>query len=755
MKKVLALILAVIMLSSVAVVAASADYYFDFYEEPNWEAITNSLGMNIYIGGEMETSPIVNGSVLAGEYSYSRYSELDDVYNHDCGEIQSGVTEYFAHDADYVYYAVQFVQSNDNRAFQWQFRPFNSFDVYNDASDYTQFYYSRIMWQARYKSDDEGYWTEYSGEYAPTIHYDCVRTPEIYNELICESSKTYSGFKTYEVAISKAYLAEINGCDTDDIYVVPYFTYFHSAAGVGHVYTDEDINTLYANGATVVFDNGVGELGYRFIVLGEEPDNGATGGNAPTISVGGNATVNITTSGDSTRFKFVPEKSGTYKFYSEAISGYDCDPKVQLFDNNGNLLDSDDDGGDAYHQFALTYDFIAGEIYYFDAGCWSSDTGRYLVCLEIVHAEEYPSISVGETVIADITLPGNSALFEFVPQESGYYVFYSEGNNDTWGAVLNTSFSAQNANDDGGEGFNFRFAYYYWAGDTYYLQAKFNNGSTGSFYVTLERYDSTGGGDEIGGGEGSNNNDTHSSTTTTTTTTVPVTNPSKPSGGNTDKVPLTPKLSMTTLYLVPGAEYTLEVLNGDGVYQWSSSDPCVLIMGLDGDCSFIADGYGTSVITATSLTTGEVLACTVYVSDYAINFEWFERDEENKTLTLELDYDQSRFCFADVIVAFGDIDYVITTDKAGKKPIDPEAAISLKKGSNVYYIHVTTGDGESTVYKATIVRPGTEASKDDKDDKDDKKSKKGGCFSSISASSLLILPTLAGGVLLAKKRKED
>ncbi|MBO7250239.1 MAG: hypothetical protein J6V42_03090 [Clostridia bacterium] len=860
MKKVLALILAVIMLSSVAVTMVSA-----YGEDVNWEAITNSLGMNIYIGDEMETAPIVNGSVLAGEYSYSRYNEPDEIYNYAGGEIQSGVTEYFAHDADYIYYAAEFVQASDNRAFQWQFKPFNSFDIYRPNDDMTKYYYTRISWQARYKVDEEGFWTDYAGSYQPYINDSCVRVPTAVDEtseLYCVAGKdTTTNVKTYEVRLAKSYIAEVNDCEVADVRVIPYFTYFHSAAAVGHIYTEDELLAI-SDVDYSVFLPVPNELGYRFIVLGEEPDNSTIRvGDSATVSidvsgekhyfefvpevsgtyrfyseaiygydcdpkvylldynrygivsdddsrgdgqflleyyfeagetyyfevgcygsglgryrvyleevvddtpeatqiyVGDSFCVDVATSGDSTRFMFVPETSGTYKFYSAAISEYDCDPKVSLLDNNGHEIASDDDGGEAYHQFCLVYDFVAGETYYFDAGCWSSDTGRYYVYLEDDASEafECPTIYAGETVVVSIDSYGTYQYFRFEPTESGYYSFYSFGDSDTWAGLLDSDFEVLITDDDSGENTNFKITYYFDAYNTYYFQACFLGGNTGSFYATLERDSSMGGGDDIGGGEVSNNNDTHSSTTTTTTTnTVLRPIPSKPSGGNGDKVTLTPKLSMTTLYLVPGSEYTLEVLNGDGVYQWSSSDPCVLIMGLDGDCSFIADGYGTSVITATSLTTGEVLECTVYVVDSAINFEWFERDEENKTLTLELDKYQTRFCFADVIVAFGDIDYVITTDKAGKKPIDPNEAIKLKKGNNVYYVHVTTGDGENVVYKATIVSPGSEASKDDDDDDDDRKSKKkGGCFSSISASALLVLPTLAGGVILAKKRKED
>ena len=131
MKKVLALVLALIMLSSVAVTTTSA-----YVEEVNWEEVTNSIGMNLYIGDETTTPPTIDGVVNEGEYPYSVYNAPEDIYYYyyEQGEIQSGVTEYFAHDDFFIYYAAEFTQTAANKAFQWQFKPHNSFAIYNDKT---------------------------------------------------------------------------------------------------------------------------------------------------------------------------------------------------------------------------------------------------------------------------------------------------------------------------------------------------------------------------------------------------------------------------------------------------------------------------------------------------------------------------------------------------------------------------------------------------------------------------------------------
>ncbi len=349
------------------------------FDDDLWYNVTKEMGLHIYIGDHVTRAPIQNGVIDTNEYSYSRYVATSDIYNYSGGEIQSGVTEYFAHDANYVYYAAVFKQTNDNRAFQWQFRPFNTFDIYRDNSDWTQFYYSRIGWQARYKVSSYGY--PYTDIYEPSIHNNCVRVPEIYNELICEAQKTGSNYKTYEVKLSKAYLAEINDCAIDELVVVPYFTYFHSSAAVGHVYTAEDLETLYENGATVSFDTGVGELGYMFIVLGEDPD--ATPENpedpgdsddideiAPGISV----SLGNLNSGDILLYQFTPTVSGKYEFYSAGSA----DMYGFVLDHNEKIIAHDDASGDG-ENFYICIALEAGKTYYFKLISYSSGYAGFIV----------------------------------------------------------------------------------------------------------------------------------------------------------------------------------------------------------------------------------------------------------------------------------------------------------------------------------------------------------------------------------------
>ena len=367
-----------------------------------WYDVTKEMGLHIYIGDYVYRAPLQDGMITTNEYTYSRYTAPSDVYNYSSGEIQSGVTEYFAHDDEYVYYAAVFEQASDNRAFQWQFKPFNTFDIYRDNSEWTQYYYSRMSWQARYKVSNYGYsYTDYSGDYAPTIFNNCVRAPEIYSELICESQKTGSNVKTYEVAISKAYLAEVNDCDTDEIFVIPYFTYFHSTAGIGHIYTADDLDTLYDNGATVSFDNGIGELGYMFIVLGEDPDAEGDAPDTPNddilypINVGESITAQPMAIGESMVFVFEPSVSGKYEFYSTGS----CDTTGNIISSDYEMLYSNDDNGDDFNFHICAY-LEAGKTYYLEGITFDTGTPTFALDLH-THTWDDGAITKEPTVDAE------------------------------------------------------------------------------------------------------------------------------------------------------------------------------------------------------------------------------------------------------------------------------------------------------------------------------------------------------------------
>ncbi len=100
------------------------------------------------------------------------------------------------------------------------------------------------------------------------------------------------------------------------------------------------------------------------------------------------------------------------------------------------------------------------------------------------------TISAEETVEITISEEGGYVLLAFTPEKTGYYNFYSTGDDDTYGYLLDDDYDTLTYNDDGGENSNFSIVYSCTAGTTYYLKSRFySSDQTGSFSVTVEACD--------------------------------------------------------------------------------------------------------------------------------------------------------------------------------------------------------------------------------------------------------------------------
>ena len=270
MKKTLALILAVLLLCSVALIATSAE------EEVNWEALTNEFGLNVYIGEATDTPPILDGVIGDGEYQFSRVHALEELYGYATGEIQSDLEEFIGHDADYIYIGARFEQENNNRAYWIQWKPTNTFDIFRDNSDLHKYYYNRVSTQIRYQDDgsvtNNGFgWNNDYGADLPTVgEGDDVDYKYVAAKVVDEEAEIYT--KTIEVRIAKSYIAAISGCTVEEVRVVPYFTWFHAnVCNAGKMTTDIAIAISEADFTTYV-PSGDATI-YWFLVLDEEPDS--------------------------------------------------------------------------------------------------------------------------------------------------------------------------------------------------------------------------------------------------------------------------------------------------------------------------------------------------------------------------------------------------------------------------------------------------------------------------------------------------
>ena len=78
--------------------------------------------------------------------------------------------------------------------------------------------------------------------------------------------------------------------------------------------------------------------------------------------------------------------------------------------------------------------------------------------------------------------------YKFVPEESGWYSFYSESDYDTYGSLLNEDYKQIYTNDDGGDDGNFEIQYECQVGKTYYIgirsYSKSGNGKSATLTAT-------------------------------------------------------------------------------------------------------------------------------------------------------------------------------------------------------------------------------------------------------------------------------
>ncbi len=100
---------------------------------------------------------------------------------------------------------------------------------------------------------------------------------------------------------------------------------------------------------------------------------------------------------------------------------------------------------------------------------------------------ENPTVlTYGCTAEGVIANGGERAAFSFVPEMTAIYCFYSTGNMDTKAILYDSAMKQLKSDDDGGEGSNFCINYTLEAGQQYYFEAYYYNGSnTGTIEVHL------------------------------------------------------------------------------------------------------------------------------------------------------------------------------------------------------------------------------------------------------------------------------
>ena len=127
------------------------------------------------------------------------------------------------------------------------------------------------------------------------------------------------------------------------------------------------------------------------------------------ISVGASAYVSFS-SGGAKYFRFIPNVSDTYRFYS---TGYSDDPYIEFLDANGNALATNDDGGDDLN-FSLSYECTAGTTYYIKARNCGSDADSYT--LNVASVSSAPNSN-----LVDVNATNSYSLFNSGRTGDGTY----------------------------------------------------------------------------------------------------------------------------------------------------------------------------------------------------------------------------------------------------------------------------------------------------------------------------------------------
>ena len=170
--------------------------------------------------------------------------------------------------------------------------------------------------------------------------------------------------------------------------------------------------------------------------------------------------VSITEEDGHVLYRFVPEETAEYCFYSYDASG---DPKAGLYNASKQLIESYDDNS-AGNNFRIARLFSEGETYYFQAGMCSG-TGSYKVCLQ---KPDFQCFAVGEperTVSPneDVTLEVNATSSAPIS-----YQWYDENDNAIEGATSSSYTFKPEKNR------------------TYYCQISDEGGNSATIYYTVQ-----------------------------------------------------------------------------------------------------------------------------------------------------------------------------------------------------------------------------------------------------------------------------
>lgn len=217
---------------------------------------------------------------------------------------------------------------------------------------------------------------------------------------------------------------------------------------------------------------------------GEMPESNTEKGNvySGTMNLGWTSfTINAN---DTTFYQFVPEQTGTYRFYTIVTD----DTYGYLQDANKSALTSNDDGGYGTN-FMISYNLTAGQTYYVGARYYdTTKTGTIYVFAELMTDNGSTLFSLLNNI--EISKPGETVYLTFTPSVSGSYKIYSLSTIDTFVRLADSAKCVYATDDDTGYNTQFELSISLNAGQTYYVGVSYYSSTqTGSIPVMIEQQD--------------------------------------------------------------------------------------------------------------------------------------------------------------------------------------------------------------------------------------------------------------------------
>ena len=221
-------------------------------------------------------------------------------------------------------------------------------------------------------------------------------------------------------------------------------------------------------------------------------DHGDTPEEASVIIQGTSMLGEIEPGDDLDYFQFSVTDYGYYYMYT----GGNLDTYGKLYNENLNLIESDDDDGHG-DNFKIGRWFQPGTYYILVYTSWVSEIGSYELYLDGPSAHNNPLDDHGDTIYASTSLFQGSTVtgqinpdddldyFQFSVTDYGYYYIYTGGNLDTYGKLYDENLSQIESDDDDGHSDNFRIVRWLQPG-TYYIMLYTYWSDTGSYALYLD-----------------------------------------------------------------------------------------------------------------------------------------------------------------------------------------------------------------------------------------------------------------------------